>query len=54
MYFYSLYNPSFWLSFGNPVPGIVSTFAARVAADGGIFEASACLEAQLNALNAIA
>lgn len=37
----------------NPIPGIIAAFQARVAADGGVFEASACLEAQLTALNAI-
>lgn len=38
---------------GNSINAIIADFQARVAADGGVFEASACLEAQLNALNAI-
>ena len=38
---------------GSPVPSIITNFSTRVSVDSGVFEASACLEAQLNALNAI-
>ena len=39
---------------GSLVPSILTNFSSRVSVDSGVFEASACLEAQLNALNAIA
>ena len=32
---------------------LVSSFRARVKADGGVFEANACLDAQLRALSNI-
>ncbi|BAQ93033.1 hypothetical protein [uncultured Mediterranean phage uvMED] len=38
----------------NPIKTQVNDFKARVIADGGVFEAKACLEAQLNKLNNIA
>ena len=37
----------------NPITAIIASFQSRVAADGGVFEAPTCLEAQLTALNAI-
>jgi len=36
-----------------PVQKQTNTFKARVIADGGVFEAKACLEAQLTTLNNI-
>lgn len=36
-----------------PTQKIVNTFKARVIADGGVFEAKACLDAQLVILNNI-
>ena len=36
-----------------PTQKIVNTFKARVIADGGVFEAKACLNAQLITLNNI-
>ena len=36
-----------------PVQRIVNSFKARVIADGGVFEAKACLEAQLTILSNI-
>ena len=36
-----------------PVQKQVNVFKARVIADGGVFEAKACLEAQLKILNNI-
>lgn len=53
MYFYSLYNPQYWLRFGSPIPEIVSLFEQRVASDGGEFEAESCLANQLDAINGI-
>jgi len=35
------------------VQSIVNVFKKRVIADGGVFEAKACLEAQLKILNSI-
>lgn len=37
----------------NIVRAIIAAFQARVATDGGVFEAPACLEAQLTFLNSI-
>ena len=37
----------------SPVQKQVNTFKARVIADGGVFEAKACLEAQLTILSNI-
>ena len=37
-----------------PVQKQVNDFKVRVVADGGVFEAKACLEAQLTTLNNIA
>lgn len=36
-----------------PIQKQVNVFKARVVADGGVFEAKACLEAQLKILNNI-
>ena len=36
-----------------PIEKIVNDFKARVIADGGVFEAKACLNAQLKTLNKI-
>ena len=36
-----------------PAQALVNTFKARVIADGGVFEAKACLNAQLITLNNI-
>ena len=38
---------------GTPVQKQVNSFMARVIADGGVFEARACLEAQLTILSNI-
>lgn len=38
---------------GSPVPSIVNAFQIRVLADGGTFEASACLTDSLTELNNI-
>ena len=38
---------------GNSINAIIASFKARVAADGGTYEAESCQLAQLNALNAI-
>jgi hypothetical protein len=37
----------------NIVIGLIATFQARVAADGGVFEAQSCLDALLTNLNNI-
>jgi hypothetical protein len=36
-----------------PTQSLVNTFKSRVIADGGVFEAQACLEAQLTILSNI-
>ena len=38
---------------GTPIQKQVNSFKARVIADGGVFEARACLEEQLKTLNKI-
>lgn len=53
MYFYSLYNTQFFRLIGDIVASMISAFKTRVAADGGTFEAEACLQATLDKFNSI-
>jgi hypothetical protein len=53
MYFYSLYNTQFFRLVGDIVASIIGAFKVRVAADGGTFEAEACLQATLDKFNSI-
>jgi hypothetical protein len=53
MYFYSLYNTQFFRLFGDIVASMIGAFKTRVAADGGTFEAEACLQATLDKFNSI-
>jgi hypothetical protein len=50
---YTPYTTNLFLRGRNSINPLVSAFIARVAADGGTFEAQSCLVSQLTALNNI-
>ena len=51
---YTPYNTNLFMRRRYFIVSIVSTFQARVIADGGTFEAPSCMVSQLTALNNIA
>jgi hypothetical protein len=52
-YGYSLYNTQFFTVLGDIVASMIGAFKTRVAADGGSFEAEACLQTILEKFNSI-